>query len=464
MQQYRAFSRVQRGQRHMQTGTVCQDFALATDAAPDCSVIVVADGHGGADYPRSDRGARFAVQAAAATLMEFASAIAVGELRDLAARRDLLRALFDGILSRWHEAIAADLFDDPFAETQLEDVHPTVRAQYMTGEGVARAYGTTLIAALVTDRYFLGLHQGDGRCVAVRPDGTCEQPIAWDKRCQDNRTTSLCDTNARDEFRHCFSERLPAAVFLCTDGVDGAYPDMDGVYGLCQALSSVYLRDGRPGLERVVAEHLPNLSRHGGGDDATIAGLLCVDKLMPVSAVLHLEEQLRKASALWDQASRQAKEHDLLCNQVKRTLQQQRETISHIEGLAAQQTDELEQETERLQQLERSLKARQAMLTDLSRQLEEARTQEQETAERDAWLVREQQRFQLQMEEAAHEVEQLMDASEKERQHAIEQLRKDDPSAHLGYTEDFTEPWAFVNRCSDKSENNENAADHDVSV
>lgn len=452
MQQYRAFSRAQRGERHIQADTVCQDFALATDAAPNCSVIVVADGHGGADYFRSDRGARFAVQAAMATLMEFASVISVTQLRDLAERRGLLRALFDGILSRWQDAIAADLFDDPLAETQMDGVSPAARAQYLAGEGVERAYGTTLIAALVTERYFLGLQQGDGRCIAVRVDGTCEQPIAWDTRCQGNCTTSLCDANVRDEFRHCFSERLPAAIFLCTDGVDSAYPDMDGVYGLCQALSSVYLSDGRPGLERVVAEHLPNLSRRGNGDDVTIAGLLCVDKLAPVSAVLQLEERLRKASALWDQASRESKEHDHACGEVKHTLKEQRVAVSRIEGLVTQHEQELEQGAEHLRQLEQALKSKRDELSGLRQRLEEARTQEQETEEKDVWMEHEQKRLHLRMEETTSEVERLMDESEQARQHAVQQRREEDPAAQEDYTEDFTEPWAFVNRRSEKEE------------
>ena len=310
MQSYRAFSRVERGHRHVKSGTVCQDFALATDASPGCSVIVVADGHGGADYYRSDRGARFIVQATAAALMEFGAETQVSQLRDLGERCTLLRALFEKILAKWKESIEADLFDDPIAESQMEGVSQAARQQYLAGQGVERAYGTTMIAALVTEKYWIGLHQGDGRCIAVRTDGSCEQPIPWDERCVANITTSICDENAADEFRHCFSETPPAAVFLCSDGVEGAYPDMDGTYGFCQTLSSIYLSDGRPGLERAVAEYLPELSRRGTGDDVTVAGLLCVDKLEPIDEVLRIEEHLRKSSVLWEQASRDVKAHE----------------------------------------------------------------------------------------------------------------------------------------------------------
>lgn len=451
MQNYRAFSRVERGTRHVKSGTVCQDFALATDAAPGCSVIVVADGHGGADYFRSDRGARFIVQATAASLMEFGAETAAVQLRDLAERRKLLRALFQKILACWQESIQADLFDDPISQSQMEGVSQTARAQYLAGEGVERAYGTTLIAALVTEHYWIGLQQGDGRCIAVRTDGTCEQPIPWDERCEANITTSICDENAVDEFRHCFSENPPAAIFLCSDGVDGAYPDMDGTYGFCQTLASIYLSDGRPGLERAVAEYLPGLSKRGTGDDVTVAGLLCVDKLTPICEVLKIEEHLRKASVVWDQASRDVKAHEHDCSRVKIALEENRAEVSHLEKLIDQHQHELEQAQEQVRRLEEEIISKQTDLDGLRIMLGEAQAQGKEMEDKDNWMDAEQKRLHTRLEEAANEVERLMDEAEQARQHVAQKRRESGelPNAET-YGEDFTEPWAFVNRHMEK--------------
>lgn len=451
MQNYRAFSRVERGYRHVKSGTVCQDFALATDAAPGCSVIVVADGHGGADYFRSDRGARFIVQATAATLMEFGAETTAAQLRDLGERKTLLRALFEKILARWQECIQADLFDDPISESQMEGVSQSARQQYLAGEGIERAYGTTMIAALVTEHYWVGLQQGDGRCIAVRTDGTCEQPIPWDARCEANITTSICDENAADEFRHCFSENPPAAIFLCSDGVDNAYPDMDGTYGFCQALASIYLSDGRPGLERAVAEYLPGLSRRGTGDDVTVAGLLCVDKLNPISEVLKIEEHLRKASVLWDQASRDVKAHERDCSQVKIALEENRAEVSHLEKLIDQRQNELEQAQERVRQLEEEIRGKQTDLDGLRVMLKEAQVQGKEMEDKDHWMDAEQKRLQTHLEDAAGEVERLMDEAEQARQRVAKKRRENGESPNAeNYGEDFTEPWAFVNRHVEK--------------
>ncbi len=447
MQSYRAFSRVERGHRHVKSGTVCQDFALATDASPGCSVIVVADGHGGADYYRSDRGARFIVQATAAALMEFGVETQVSQLRDLGERRALLRALFEKILAKWKESIEADLFDDPIAESQMEGVSQAARQQYLEGQGVERAYGTTMIAALVTEKYWIGLHQGDGRCIAVRTDGSCEQPIPWDERCVANITTSICDENAVDEFRHCFSETPPAAVFLCSDGVEGAYPDMDGAYGFCQTLSSIYLSDGRPGLERAVAEYLPELSRRGTGDDVTVAGLLCVDKLEPIDEVLRIEEHLRKSSVLWEQASRDVKAHEHEQSQVKIALEENRAEVSHLEKLIAQHQEEVDQIHERIRQLEEEVENKTADLDGLRVLLKEAQGQGKEIEEKDGWMDAEHKRLHTRMEETAAEVERLMDEVEQARERVVQKRRESgQPPEAENYGEDFTEPWAFVNR------------------
>lgn len=447
MQSYRAFSRVERGHRHVKSGTVCQDFALATDASPGCSVIVVADGHGGADYYRSDRGARFIVQATAAALMEFGAETQVSQLRDLGERRALLRALFEKILAKWKESIEADLFDDPIAESQMEGVSQAARQQYLEGQGVERAYGTTMIAALVTEKYWIGLHQGDGRCIAVRTDGSCEQPIPWDERCVANITTSICDENAVDEFRHCFSETPPAAVFLCSDGVEGAYPDMDGAYGFCQTLSSIYLSDGRPGLERAVAEYLPELSRRGTGDDVTVAGLLCVDKLEPIDEVLRIEEHLRKSSVLWEQASRDVKAHEHEQSQVKIALEENRAEVSHLEKLIAQHQEEVDQIHERIRQLEEEVENKTADLDGLRVLLKEAQGQGKEIEEKDGWMDAEHKRLHTRMEETAAEVERLMDEVEQARERVVQKRRESgQPPEAENYGEDFTEPWAFVNR------------------
>lgn len=458
MHQYRAFSRVERGYRHIKMGSACQDYALASDAAPDCSVIVVADGHGGGDYFRSDRGSKFIVQAAMAGLMEFGSKVMAVQLRDPAERRKLLRELFAGILKRWKESIEADMFDEPFAESQMENVSLRCREEYMAGKGVERAYGTTLVAVLVTEHYWLGIQQGDGRCIAVRTDGSCEQPIPWDVRCENNITTSICDPNAVDEFRHSFSERMPAAVFVTSDGVDAAYADMDGTYGFCQTQASIYLNDGRPGLEKAVGEYLPNLSKRGTGDDVSVAGLLCVDKLELIADVLRLEEKLRKAAVVWERASKAVQEHESEEGQAKRRLEEYRADVTHLESHIAQDEDALKRLEEKISQLQDDAAAKRAELDALRIKLGQAQTRETDAEGVAGRMEEEHKQLQDSLEKAAGVVETLMDAVEKARKEVKQKKREHGEENEENYGEDYTEPWAFVNRRpSDHKENQSKA-------
>lgn len=452
MQSYRAFSRSERGSRHMKTGIVCQDFALATDGVPGCSIAIAADGHGGADYFRSERGARFIVQAAATVLMEFASEVSLVQLRDYAARNKVMREVFQKIHAKWLELIQADMFDYPFSEAQMENVSLKCRRQYLDGKNVERAYGTTVIAALVTDKYWIGIHQGDGRCIAVRTDGTCEQPIPWDTRCEGNITTSVCDEDVINEFRHCFSEQLPAAVFLCTDGVEDAYPDLDGAYGFCQVLSSIFLSDGMPGLERAAAEYLPNLSRRGSGDDVTVAALFCPDRLEPITEVLKIEERLRRAATTWEQLNRDCSEHEHKFSHVKNTLADQRAAVTRLEKLIDLRKQELGQLQERIRQMEAQAEAKNKELLELSEKLEKAQAEAGETENRDQWMGEEDKRLHTELEQATAEVEGLMDAADEARKQIAQKKReRGEPVEDENYGEDFTEPWAFVNQRSGRN-------------
>ena len=41
-----------------------------------------------------------------------------------------------------------------------------------------------------------------GKCIAFNEDGSWHEPIPWDEKCFLNKTTSLCDSSAIDEFRY----------------------------------------------------------------------------------------------------------------------------------------------------------------------------------------------------------------------------------------------------------------------
>ena len=101
-----AFS--EQGYNHIKSGKVCQDFS-GHYADNSMAVVVVADGHGSDNYPRTDRGSSFAVEATITAIKEFVktvedSAIDISEDSD-----SYLEQLAKNILANWYAAVDADL-------------------------------------------------------------------------------------------------------------------------------------------------------------------------------------------------------------------------------------------------------------------------------------------------------------------------------------------------------------------
>ena len=228
---YEAFSACATGASHIRRNKLCQDHAFHVKG-PNFTLALVADVHGGDDYFRSDRGSRYASDSASRCITEFIETIGklypkIGKLDEKKVNR-LLCGLERSIIKKWHEKVEADYADEPFTPEEMDGLSKRSRRQYLEGRDIERAYGTTLLAVAITDAYWFGIHIGDGKCVALYPDGSCDQPIPWDPACFLNVTTSLCDDSAADEFRHyfCPSDKKPGpvAVFAGTDGIDDSYP------------------------------------------------------------------------------------------------------------------------------------------------------------------------------------------------------------------------------------------------
>ena len=62
------------GFSHTKTGTPCQDYTSKVDEE-DFHILTVSDGHGSSNFVRSDRGSRFACEAAEAAMRQFAAEI-----------------------------------------------------------------------------------------------------------------------------------------------------------------------------------------------------------------------------------------------------------------------------------------------------------------------------------------------------------------------------------------------------
>jgi Protein phosphatase 2C len=274
----KAFSRTSIGHNHIRGNKVCED-ASDSYTSDTITIAVVADGHGSDNYPRTKRGSRFAVQAAMICVKEFMDRIAPDELTCEKNHPAIFAQLSKSVLSTWHTFVENDCTDNPFSESELAVAADKYKKYYQSGENVAKAYGTTLIIIGATKEYWFGLHIGDGKCVSVDMEGNFSQPIPWDDQCHSNITTSICDSDASEEFRYFVSKEIPLAVFIGTDGIDDSYSGNDELNSFYRSVLTIF---GEHGFEvgcKEVEDYLPLLSQRGSGDDVSIAGILNIDKI-----------------------------------------------------------------------------------------------------------------------------------------------------------------------------------------
>lgn len=304
---YRSFHFTSIGASHIKKGTVCQDYSASAEA-DSYKLAVISDGHGGADYFRSDRGSRFAVKAFCRCVADaFAVctdtsqeeltensflknkaknfADALGACRTDKQIEEQMRWFMRSVVTNWNILVEEDMAADPFREEEMTGVSEKAKARYEKGEKVHSAYGATLIGAVITDDFWLGVHIGDGKCVAFGRDGTDCEPIPWDEQCFLNVTTSICDSNAGSEFRYFFSRELPAAVFVGSDGIDDSFSKDRHLHNFYRTVLSSFATEAEEKAVQSLADYLPELSAQGSADDMSVACVLDIEHIRSNAAL-----------------------------------------------------------------------------------------------------------------------------------------------------------------------------------
>lgn len=296
-----AFSVTEIGYNHTKIQKLCED---ASDAYEDSKmrICVVADGHGSDNYPRTDRGSWFAVDAALQCIKEFIENADHNQvLQDEYDNYRLLTQLSKSILKEWYQAVEDDYNQYPFEAEELKNVSDKYKTRYLSDDenikSIEKAYGCTLIAFAITDLYSFGLQIGDGKCVVIDQYGQFSEPIPWDENCQLNVTTSICDSDAINEFRYYVCETQPAAVFCGTDGVDDSYASEEELFALYRSILTIFKEHGTDVGKKEIENFLPILSKKGSGDDVSIGCLIDTSIILNLSPIFDLQAEIFKTSA-----------------------------------------------------------------------------------------------------------------------------------------------------------------------
>ena len=261
------------GDRHVKKKAICQDSALSY-CDDKMGVAIVCDGHGGKKYFRSHRGAKLAAETTLKAILDLMRCEDQmnGELSDNPDQ--VLEQLEQKIIENWNQAVNQDVEKNPFSEAELMVLYGADRLIFEHKFEVKSAYGTTIIAFVISPEFCFGLQIGDGKCCAIDLDGKVFQPIPWDNNCILNVTTSIINDSALANFRHYFSESLPVAVYVGTDGIDDSFADIENLYDFYRQITRSFTTLEFDKVVNQLSEFLSKLSETGSGDDVSLAAIL----------------------------------------------------------------------------------------------------------------------------------------------------------------------------------------------
>lgn len=291
-----AYAATETGNNHKKIEKVCEDASGYYDDEI-MHICVVADGHGSDNYPRTDRGAEFAVNSAIKCVKEFIKAANPKEvLIDKKIKYPLLIQLAKSILRNWHQLVEDDYNNENFSTQELINVSDKYKERYLSDNPdrrkIEKAYGCTLIVFAVTSQYSFGLQIGDGKCIYINRKGEFLEPIPEDDNCQLNVTTSICDSDAIDEFRFYVTDEIPVAVFCGSDGVEDSYSSLKELQALYRSVLSVFIDYDIETGKKELKEYLPVLSRKGSGDDISIAAIINIDLARKVAEIFKVDAEI----------------------------------------------------------------------------------------------------------------------------------------------------------------------------
>jgi hypothetical protein len=273
-----------RGATHIRRAKPNQDaLQLSHPETPGTpAILAIADGHGSARYVRSQNGAKFAVRVVVELLQEFA--VDNLALENLSALKEIAESHLPArIVHSWRAQVLEHLRRKPFTSEETAQLFPGGPPD-PPAEGQldphVRAYGTTLLAALLAPSYLLFLQLGDGDILTVDSNGVVSRPpIPHDPRIIGNQTTSLSGSNAWQDMRIVFqplATRPPALIMLATDGYANSFVDEENFFCAGADLLAAWQQQSSTLNFAARLRHwLRETSTYGSGDDITVALAFC---------------------------------------------------------------------------------------------------------------------------------------------------------------------------------------------
>ena len=250
-----------RGASHVRSAAPNQDAIAwaAQSGSGDGFLLAVADGHGSARCFRSEIGSRFAVEVALLVL-------GMAEDRDTIAHE---------LVRRWRDTVRTHLRDHPLSDDELSGLERKLGASARRSVEIdpVLAYGSTLLAAAVSEIAGLYLQLGDGDILTVSEDGAVSRPWPRPAEPLGDETPSLATRNAAEVVQWLVTrapEPLPELILLSTDGYANSFREDRGFLAVGPDLLQMIRAEGIGPITDKLGSWLREASELGSGDDVTL--------------------------------------------------------------------------------------------------------------------------------------------------------------------------------------------------
>ena len=274
-----------RGASHARTGLPNQD-AIGWIQIQDVGrrlIVAVSDGHGSPKYFRSDIGSRLAIKTALVLGQEFLDG--QPDLKNLSTvKRTAEERLPQEMARRWAEAVKSHIEANPLSDEELGTLEKTdgLAAREAIAANPVRAYGATIVVAIVEESFILYLQLGDGDILLVTDSGEVKRPLPGDERLFANETTSLGSQNSWPDFRFGFQTLVgdpPALILLSTDGYANSFVNEEAFLKVGKDILEILSSEGVAAVDQNLEGWLTEASSAGSGDDTTLAIICRMDAL-----------------------------------------------------------------------------------------------------------------------------------------------------------------------------------------
>lgn len=259
-----------RGQTHYANNVSSQDALIYVSHAGDMpiDIVALADGHGSTKCFRSQIGAATAVNAVAATVfshLAFNPAISAEYVQT---------ALPNAVVDMWKSLIANYHLAHPFTDAERQMVIKESCSQ--TFQEVLLdplvAYGTTVLAAIVTSSHLIYMQLGDGDILEVSQAREAHKIFDKTRPILGDETDSLCLSGAASRFNICFHDRKDHAfklIMLSTDGYSKSFKTDQDFRKVATDMAKLSTEQGMHFIEQHLEEWLMEATSKGSGDDIT---------------------------------------------------------------------------------------------------------------------------------------------------------------------------------------------------